>query len=291
LTTLIIDCNNLAYSSFYAFGELSFEEKKTGIAFGFLQRILFLAKKFETNKFIFCWDTKKNYRKIIYPEYKQNRRQDLTEQEKIDYALAFKQFDELRLKVLPDLGFNNVFWQNGYEADDLIAYIALEKGEEYEEPFYVVSTDKDLYQLLNVCSIYNQKTKKIITKKTFAKLYDISPGIWFEVKSMMGDSGDNITGIEGVGEKKAIQYIKGILPKGKILSRIEESEDLINRNVKLIDLPYRGVKPIRINSKEDSFDREKFIDVFVDFGFESFLKKKELDSWVKTFCKNPILTV
>ena len=286
MTTLIIDCNNIAYSSFHTFGELSFEEKKTGVIFGFLQRVLFLAKKFETNKFIFTWDTKKNYRKIIYPEYKQNRRKDLTEQEKIDYALAFKQFDELRLKVLPGLGFGNIFWQNGYEADDLIAYIVLEKRKEYKGPFYIVSTDKDLYQLLNVCDIYNQRTKKIITKKTFTKLYDISPSIWFEVKSMMGDSGDNIIGIEGVGEKKAIQYVKGTLPKGKILSRIEESKDLIKRNVKLIDIPYRGVKPIRINFKEDSFGKEKFIDVFMDFGFESFLKKKELDSWVKTFCKN-----
>jgi len=290
MNTLIVDSNNLAYSGFYSFSELSHNEKPTGVIFLFLKRILLLAKKFETNKFIFCWDTKKNYRKVVYPEYKQNRRQDLTEQEKIDYALAFKQFDELRLKVLPDLGFNNVFWQNGYEADDLIAYIVLEKGEEYEGSYHVVSTDKDLYQLLDVCNIYNQRTKKVITKKVFVDKYDIPCKKWPKVKAMMGDASDNIKGIMGVGEVNALKYIHGELKSGKTLDKIIAGRETVNRNLRLIKLPFKSKKEIDIVPEEDLFDRKKFIDVFVNFGFESFLKKKELDSWVKIFCKERLYT-
>ena len=284
--TLIIDCNNLCYSSFFTFGELSHEEKKTGVIFGFLQRILFLANKFETNKFIFCWDSKKNYRKLIYPEYKANRRKDLTEQEEIDYALAFKQFDILREKVLPGLGFGNVFQQNGYEADDLIADI-VKRGE---GSFGVVSTDKDLYQLLYHCFIYNQRTKKVITHKDFQELYRIPCTLWSETKALMGDSGDNISGIVGVGEKKAVQFVTNTLPKGKILERIKskESEAIILRNLRLVYLPYHGIKKIKMIMGKDEFDKSKFIDVFVDYGFESFLKKDTLDKWVNLFVETPI---
>ena len=279
--TLVIDCNNLAYSSFFTFGELSHEEKKTGVVFGFLQRILFLANKFETNKFIFCWDSRKNYRKLIYPEYKANRRKDITEQEEIDYALAFKQFDVLREKVLPGLGFGNVFQQNGYEADDLIAEVVKRGGGS----FGIVSTDKDLYQLLDRCSIYNQRTKKVISHKDFQELYGISCSLWAEVKALMGDAGDNIFGIVGVGEKKALQFATNTLPNGKILDRIlsPKSQDIYHRNLKLIELPYHGIKKIKMIMGEDEFDKDKFIDIFVDFGFQSFLKKDLLDKWIDIF--------
>jgi len=282
--TLILDCNNLCYSAFHTFGELSFEEKKVGVIFGFLQRILFLANKFETTKFIFCWDSKKNYRKILYPEYKANRRRDLTPQEEIDYALAFKQFDALRKEVLPKLGFANILQQNGYEADDLLAEIVLKT----EGDFIIVSTDKDLYQLLNRCDIYNQKTKKIITAIDFKNTYDIDCSYWVQAKSLMGDAGDNIPGISGVGVAKAIQHIKDKLPDGVIRNRIlsKESEEIVIRNTKLIKLPLKRRKKIKINLQEDTFNRDKFIDVFVDFGFESFLRKKALEKWVDIFVNN-----
>lgn len=280
--TLVIDCNNLCYSSFYTFGDLSYEEKKTGVIFGFLQRVLFLAKKFKTNKFIFCWDSRKSYRKLIYPEYKANRRKDLNEVERKDLALAFKQFDELKEKVLPELGFRNIFRQVGYEADDMIAEVVL---KEVQKDFVIVSTDKDLYQLLGLAPIYNQKTKKIITLVDFENKYSIPWYEWVKVKSLMGDPGDNIEGIKDVGIVRAVQYIKSELPKGKILDRIHSDggQKIINRNMELIALPFEGRKKIRINFAKDKLDKDKFISIFVDHGFESFLKRETLNKWVEAF--------
>ena len=51
----------------------------------------------------------------MYPEYKANRRIDLTDIEKRDLTLAFRQFDDLKKKVLPRLGFANIFYQKKYQ--------------------------------------------------------------------------------------------------------------------------------------------------------------------------------
>lgn len=287
LTTIVIDSNNLCYRSFFVFSELSYQEKKTGIIFGLLQQILSIAKEFKTNKFIFCWDSKKNYRKVIYPEYKATRRRDLTEEEEKDYALAFKQFDLLRETVLPKMGFRNIFRQNGYEADDLIAHTV----KNIEGDFIVVSTDQDLYQLLDKCSIYNWKTKKIVMEETFSKKYNINCKKWAEVKSMVGDPSDNIKGIFGIGEGYSIKYLNNELKKGKHLDKILSNRAIVRENLRLIKLPFKGKKKIKISLQEDSFDKKNFIDVFVDYGFESFLNKDQLKIWEDIFVKNQFLTV
>jgi len=280
---LIIDCNNLCYSSFYTFGDLSHLEKKTGVVFGFIQKVFSLAKKFETNKFIFCWDSKKSYRKLIYPEYKANRRLDLSEQEKIDLNLAFNQFTELRVKTLPAMGFNGTnFLCVGYEADDLIAEI-VDKNQDKEN--IIVSTDQDFYQLLDRASIYNHKTKRMFLQNDFVDKYGITPNLWAKVKAIAGCSSDNVKGIEGVGELKAIKYLQNILPNGKIKDRIEskEGQKIIERNRILVSLPYKGRKKLKVELLKNSLKKEMFINVFVDYNFLSLLKKEAIESWNKVF--------
>lgn len=279
---LIIDCNNLCYSSFYTFGSLSHLEKKTGVIFGFIQKIFSLAKKFKTNEFIFCWDSRKSYRGLIYPEYKANRRKDLSEQEKIDLNLAFNQFTELRRKVLPMMGFNNNFMQVGYEADDLIAEV-VNKNQNVDN--VIVSTDQDMYQLLDKALMYNHKTKKKINEKVFTDEYSISSDLWAEVKAIAGCSTDNVIGIVGVGELTAIRHLTDKLPDGKIKSSIESKEgrEIIERNRKLVCLPFQGRKELKINFKKDDLSKEKFINVFMKYGFESLLKKEVVENWAKVF--------
>lgn len=279
---LIIDCNNLAYSSFYTFGNLSYQEKKTGVIFGFIQKVISLAKKFETKNFIFCWDSKKSYRKLIYPEYKANRRKDLTEQEKADLQLAFEQFTELRTKTLLEMGFNNNLMQTGYEADDLIAKIVIENCN---QSFWIVSTDQDMYQLLDKAAMYNHKTKKKILYKDIVSKYSATPSLWAEVKAVAGCDSDNVKGIKGVGEMTAIKYLQDRLLEGKIKDRIEskEGQRIIERNRQLVYLPFQGRKKLNTKLKEDSLKKDKFIEVFMRYGFESLLKKEAVENWAKLF--------
>lgn len=279
---LIIDCNNLAYSSFYTFGDLSYQEKKTGVIFGVIQKIISLAKKFETNNFIFCWDSKKSYRKLIYPEYKANRRKDLTEQENADLQLAFEQFTELRTKTLPAMGFKNNLMQVGYEADDLIAKVV---SENCNQELWIVSTDQDMYQLLDKASMYNHKTKKKILYKDVVREYSATPSLWAEVKAVAGCSSDNVKGIKRVGEMTAIKYLQDRLSDGKIKNRIQskEGQEIIEKNRMLVYLPFQGRKKLNVKLKEDSLGKDKFIEVFIRYGFESLLKKDVVEKWTKIF--------
>ena len=72
---IIVDCNNLGFMAHYSAGELSVGDIRTGAIFGFLRSIFLMADRFETSQFIFCWDSKKSFRKKFYPEYKARRKE------------------------------------------------------------------------------------------------------------------------------------------------------------------------------------------------------------------------
>ncbi len=279
MKTLLIDSNCLAHIAKHSKKDLTYGEMETGVVFGFLEQIKILANKFNTNKFIFCWDSKKSKRKELYPDYKRHRHKEKTEIEQIEDNIAFKQFYDLRTTILPKLGFKNIYIQTGYEADDLIASIVKKNKEEY----IVVTNDDDLLQLLNFCDIYNPKTKKIETTRTFTEEYGIDPLIWSGIKSLAGCTSDNVKGVEGVGIVKAIAYVLRNITKGKIYDRIQKDGPTISaRNAPLVHLPMVGT--VIITPKEDEhFHVLDFIDAFEKYGFKSFLKKESLDQWKRLF--------
>ena len=285
MKTLVIDANCIAHIAKHSKKDLTYGEMETGVIFGFLEQIKILANKFNTNKFIFCWDSKKSKRKELYPDYKRHRHKDKTEIEQIEDNIAFKQFYDLRTAVLPKLGFKNIYIQTGYEADDLIAVTVKENRGSHngEFDFIVVTNDDDLLQLLDHCDIYNPKTKKLESIATFSEEYGIPPNMWSAIKSLAGCTSDNVKGVEGVGIVKAIAYVTKKLKKGKIYDRIiNEGPTISKRNAPLVHLPMAGtiiITPI----ENEVFNILDFIDVFEKYGLKSFLKKETLDQWRKLF--------
>lgn len=281
---LVLDCNNLCYMAMFTTGDLSWEEKETGVIFGFLRKVFAIAREFKTNMLVFCWDSRKSYRKEFYPEYKANRHLGLTSEEELERKIAFRQFAELRMTVLPALGFRNNFIQTGYEADDLVA-CAVDSCPEC----IVVSTDADLLQLLDRSTIFNPRTKKKITESDFTKSwFGLSPTQWTEVKAMAGDGTDNIPGIRGVGELTAAKYLAGLLSEGKIKQKIEsgESAEIIERNLKLVDLPYVTSEHSRCGIQVDfqeTFDLDTFVGVFEEYEFKSMVSKSYLQGLQRLF--------
>jgi len=280
---IIVDCNYLGYVNRFALSEgLSYRGSRTEIIFGFLKNIFHLADKFETHRFLFCWDSKDSLRRKIYPEYKSNRRVDRSEEEKEEDKIVFAQFDELRLSCLPKLGFKNIFYVDGYESDDLIAELV--KVYFSTQTNIVVSSDNDLLQLLEYCSLYNISKSQLTTMNEFIRTHGILPSVWSEVKSISGCSSDNVEGISGVGEKTAIKYLKKELKKGKAYQSIEspEGKKIAERNLGLVALPFLGlpVFPIR---KEENFNKEDFIKVFEIYGLSSFLKDPTMTKISKQF--------
>jgi 5'-3' exonuclease len=260
MVRLLIDCNCLCYKSLFAMGDLSHEEKRVGVVFGFIKQILTLAKKFETNRFVFCWDHRNSYRKIEYPSYKVKRHsKEQTEEQILDITDAFRQFDEIRELVLPTMGFSNIYQQSGYEADDLIAYVAMRRPDDT----VIVSTDNDLLQLIyqdRLCPIKIYNFKGITDEAEFRKA-------WFGIPPIKWS------------------YVAGVL-KGKSLEKIEspEGKEIFRRNLPLVALPYNGIRPINLpEQKEDDIYAAKFKSVFGQYGFKSLLKEEEVAKWSKSF--------
>ena len=147
---LILDANFLAHRSKHAMKnqDLSHERQKTEVIFNFMQGLFALAELFEPRVWAFTWDSRKNFRKGIYPEYKAGRHSSEKSQEDIDLdSIAFPQFTRLRREIIPKLGFQNNFIQTGYEGDDIIASIVMKYSGEFGHAT-IAASDQDLFQLL-----------------------------------------------------------------------------------------------------------------------------------------------
>jgi len=229
--------------------DLSWKGAATGVIFGMLQTILQLEERFDTDKVAFCFDSHASKRKQIYPTYKANRknRQPMTaEEEKFEEEYQ-RQIYKLRKEYLPEIGFRNVFWQSGYESDDLIARLAMDFTlsncfpERVHREGVIVSADHDLYQCITGhIQFYN--FKGVMTLQRFKQETGLVPSQWVAVKSIAGCSTDNVQGIKGVGEKTAIKYLlRKLKPSSKAYRSIEAGKAIIERNKKLTRLPLPGV--------------------------------------------------
>ncbi len=285
--SLIIDTYYLCYRSFYTMPkDLKFKNHDTNIIFGFLNQIKKLVEDIPTDKIIFCFDSPKSYRRMIYPNYK-NRNEDKTPQERENLRIAKEQFYELEDEVLPGMGFKNLYSQNGYESDDFIAELCWRHPDDY----LIISNDEDLFQLLYQGPVReikmfnaNSQAPKYTRAQDIKKAFGIDPISWVQVKAMAGCKTDTVEGIEGVGDTKAIQYIRGDLPEGKIKKRIKNSQDIIMRNINLVALPHNGIKPLIVNPPvKDDLIVSDFMDTFKKYGLGSFLKSENLEKWLDLF--------
>jgi len=275
---ILVDSNYLChYHSFKR--PLSYGDKQVGIIFGFMQSLLMLVKVFDTSRFVFAWDSRRSLRKMWFRSYKKKR--EKTGEEKIREAESFRQFVALRTEILPQFGFRNLFLKSGYEADDIIAAVCRDNKE---EEIAIVSTDNDLWQLLSKRHyIYNIKTKKTYSDFTFMKEWGINPLLWSRVKSIAGCRGDNVPGVDGVGNKTAIKYLKGELPeKSKAFQRIERGkrEGIITETQSLVELPFAGVGKFPVEERE-VFETKDFLDICDEYGFRSFVA--QLPIWQDYF--------
>ncbi len=263
---LVLDVSNLAYIAVYAFGDLSYEGAGTGAAFGIFRNVLELTDLYSVDGVVFCFDRGHDVRKKIYQEYKGNRLDRRSETRELHKAVV-RQLYRLRTRHLPAMGFKNILWQDDYEADDVMASVCLSLGEHDEA--IVVTTDEDLYQSLNQrVIIWNPRRKKPITEESFRASYGIDPALWPMVKAIAGCSSDNVRGVKGVGEKTAIKYLCGSLkPSTVAFQAIVRSNDKIERNLKLVTLPFPGTKTFEL--KRDRVTVRKWDIVMEELGMKT----------------------
>lgn len=208
--TLLIDGNNLFKIGFHGVKELYSDGNHIGGVYHFINTIRKFLEEHEHDKVIVFWDGESNssIRKSIYPQYKENRRQDMNEYKYESYL-----HQKVRIKTYLEEIFVRQVEIHDNEADDLIAYYCKIATD---EKIIIFSGDKDLTQLISdnvtiyspVSKTYYKNGSKIPINKVEFPHYNV-----LLVKTMAGDTGDNIFGIEGVGEKTIIKYFPQVQEK------------------------------------------------------------------------------
>ena len=273
--TILIDSSSLAHRVKHTLKDIGTEFEDTGVVFGFLMKILEISKKFNTNRFIFAFDSDRNkyLRKKIYSGYKVKPLNNLSEEDIRLNETCYKQLTILGKEVLPKIGFQNIYRKRGYEADDIIANIVKNNSN---HDFIIHSNDEDLYQLLDYAKIY-KANKTVYTKLNFIEDYGIHPKVWWKVKAIAGCKSDRIPGVDNIGEKTAIKYLKKTCTD-TAKEKIEKEFDNIKLYAKLTKLPLKGMKPIYLRYGE-ILDLGSFIDICQRFNFNSFMDNGQLEVW------------
>lgn len=243
---LVIDCNYLCHRAYHAIGDLEYNDVPTGVVYGFLRDFIDLCEKFATTRVVFCFDHGPGIREQHLPTYKASRKTKYENEDDVDKKRRKKmreQVQRLRDVYLPKMGYKNVFHAKGYEGDDMIA-MAVTNAIPDDHLKLIVSTDKDLYQLLDKrVRIYNPAGKPpyVYTLNKFEAEWGIKPGLWPDVKAIAGCSSDDIGGIAGVGEKTAAKFLRQELGEHtKAYEKITAGGDLWQFNLPLTKLPYQN---------------------------------------------------
>ena len=280
---IIIDGNSLINRAFYGMPPLkSLSGKPCGAVFGFLKMMLNLIMNEKPKYFVCVFDAgKHNFRHDMYSEYK-------GKQDKMPEDLHI-QLNDLKY-VLTTMGIK-VLEKLEYEADDLIGTLT----RKFNEEFILVSGDKDLLQLINDNTTVwlNKKGITEVLKvdiPTLKSEFNLEPYQVIELKSIMGDSSDNIPGVPGIGKVGANSLIEQYGSLDNIYSHIEEIKPALkNKLLEHKELAYLSYKLARIkldcdidiNLEDCTYTlpfNSKAYECLLDLGFNSILNKEEFFS-------------
>src|SRR3954466_8097388 len=190
--------------------------------------------------------SEKTFRNTLYADYKAHRPDapfDLIPQFPL-IREAVRAFDIPCLEML------------GFEADDLIATYARQACAVGAD-VTIVSSDKDLMQLVNDCVIMydTMKDKKIGIAEVIEK-FGVGPEKVIEVQALIGDSSDNVPGVPGIGVKTAAQLIAEFGDLETLLARAGEIKQEKRRQA-LIE----NAEKARISKKLVTLDDKVNLDV------------------------------
>ena len=195
-----IDFNNLLFGSYYGEKLINSKGMNVNAIKGFFFKLKALKDTFDPDYIVFANDLsrEKTFRRKLYKPYKAQRKDHDP-----DVMLQMKYTSQISA-LLGYPFINNEL----YEADDILGMIS-KYATENDMYFIIVSSDRDLYQLINDnVFIYSYKNKEVIDKQWMYNKYKLTPDQWIELKMLQGDRSDNIPGIPGVGEVTALKLMQ-----------------------------------------------------------------------------------
>lgn len=294
---VLVDHSHLCHRCAFTHSDLTVGSQPTGMMYGVFKSLMKVKSNYPLAHVVLVLDAGHLRRDIesakgvadgIIPEaYKENRKKSHGDAyDLVKYQMS-QQWDLL------EEGLNYTCFQQikikDQEADDVIATITMNT----QDPVTIVTSDKDFYQLLEPgITMYDAIKDENFTYEKFKETTGLlSPQQWVDVKSLMGDPGDGIYGVPGVGEKtalkmivehKSIQNLFEYLKKQKELgTSLSKRELAVLEHEKRVYLAYSLAKmddclpnlPEIMKSKQG--DSEKLSVFFKRFQFESLYDSTE----------------
>ena len=203
---LVIDGNSIANRAFYGIKLLTTKDGRyTNAIFGFLNIMNSLLRECEPDEVAVAFDLKHpTFRHEMYDGYKGTR-----------HAMPDELAQQMPIlkELLTDLGYRQVS-AKGWEADDILGTLAA-ACEARRDDCFLATGDRDSLQLVSETTTVLLATSAMGRSKTetmdldaIHEKYGIEPRQLIEVKSLMGDTSDNIPGVKGIGEKTAMTLVK-----------------------------------------------------------------------------------
>lgn len=227
---VIIDGKSVFYRGYYAMPGLSTADgTPTGGVYGFAALSLELIKRLEPDYVCVAWDkrgTNIRRRLAIYPDYKAGRKPAPP-----DFYAQIPILHEL----LAAFGWP-LYEFDDYEADDIMATLDKQAEQHGDIETYLITSDLDALQILDQ-NTYLYALKKGLTNidkfdiPAFEKRYGIRIGQFLDLKSLKGDSSDNIPGVPGVGEKTAVKLLQQFETLDGVYENLWQIKDSLRRKL------------------------------------------------------------
>lgn len=202
---MVIDGNSILNRAFYGVRLLiNHEGLYTNAIYGFLSTFFKLQDEECPNRTIVCFDVReKTFRHKKFDSYKATRK-GMPDELAVQLPVMKDVLDKLGVTCCE---------QAGYEADDLIGTISRVLNEHGDE-CVIVTGDRDSLQLVGggttvrlVTTKMGQTTTTRYDEALFQEEYGFAPIHLIDLKALMGDSSDNISGVPGIGQKTAMNLL------------------------------------------------------------------------------------
>jgi DNA polymerase-1 len=277
---VLIDGHSLAFRAFHALplsltapgGEL------TNAVFGFTSMLLNTLREQQPEYVTVAFDVGRTFRHEMYPQYKGHR-------ERMPDELA-TQIERIK-QVVEALNIP-IFTRDGFEADDVLATLALQ-AEAQGVTSLIVTGDRDILQVvddaISVLTSGRQFSDTIIyTPGSVEEKYGLRPDQLVDLKALVGDKSDNIPGVRGIGDKGATTLLQEYGSLEAIYSHIDEvAPDRTRRALEegradarlsqtlgriITDVPIQ-LDLLACHTRD--YDRNKVIDLFQELAFRSLV--------------------
>lgn len=281
---VLIDGNAIIHRAYHALPKTMTTRKgeQTNAVYGFTTTIIKVLEDLQPQYVAASFDLAgPTFRHEHYKEYKATR-------VKADQEL----YDQIpRVKELLTKMNIPIYEKEGFEADDCIGTV-VEKLKKEDVEIYIVSGDKDIFQLINgKVKVYSLRKglsqMQVVDSQVIESEYNLQPTDFIDLKALAGDPSDNIPGVPKIGPKTATELLQkfdtlenlyknldspDIKPRIKTLLKENKEQAFLSQKLATI---HRDV-PIKFSLEEcewGEYDKGKLREFFEELGFRSLLRR------------------